>query len=234
MGAGRWTAVFLARPSGQARNAYYDRAVWRGAIVRTWLTPSLTNVGSSTRAKSRPTGGQPKGTSQARVVTSEQGLLMYALQTASYPAPHAGLQPNGHPAGATFEKPARAVPEGNGPKPSPEVSTLAEPSRFGCPQGRRVKSRSPGSARSLAATPAREGLIARKLREAQGEGPGWPRVLDLSDLAQAPSSSELACLLEALPRLEAEGASLALSGLRADVRRVMEITHLDRLFAIVP
>ena len=84
---------------------------------------------------------------------------------------------------------------------------------------------------------AREGLIARKLREARSATPvektGSPRVIDLSELAHAPSS-ELAFLLEVLPHLQAGGVPVAVTGLQANVRRIFELTHLNRLFPIVP
>ena len=86
--------------------------------------------------------------------------------------------------------------------------------------------------------PFRKCMIARKLREAnlldtQLRPTNLPLVIDLSELTCV-ASSDLAALVDIFPRLHAAGISVVLAGLREEVLRVFEITHLDRLFCLIP
>ncbi|MBV9490765.1 MAG: STAS domain-containing protein [Verrucomicrobia bacterium] len=81
-------------------------------------------------------------------------------------------------------------------------------------------------------------MIANKLREANLLDTSFrpanlPLVIDLSELTCV-SSSDLAVLLDIFPRLHEAGISIVLTGLREEVLRIFEITHLDRLFCLVP
>jgi anti-anti-sigma factor len=56
-------------------------------------------------------------------------------------------------------------------------------------------------------------------------------LIDLSDLSYA-ATAELSLLIKTLQRVERCGVKIALGGLQEDVRRVLEITQLDRIFPI--
>jgi len=54
-------------------------------------------------------------------------------------------------------------------------------------------------------------------------------LVDLSDLAFA-SSADLSILVKTLQRVEKTGVKIALTGLQANLRRILEIKQLDRMF----
>jgi anti-anti-sigma factor len=54
-------------------------------------------------------------------------------------------------------------------------------------------------------------------------------IIDLSDLAFA-SSADLAMLVKTLQRVEKSGVKVALTGLQPNLRRILEIKQLDRMF----
>jgi anti-anti-sigma factor len=54
-------------------------------------------------------------------------------------------------------------------------------------------------------------------------------IIDLSDLAFA-SSADLAMLVKTLQRVEKSGVKVALTGLQQNLRRILEIKQLDRMF----
>jgi anti-anti-sigma factor len=54
-------------------------------------------------------------------------------------------------------------------------------------------------------------------------------IIDLSDLAFA-SSADLAMLVKTLQRVEKSGVKVALTSLQPNLRRILEIKQLDRMF----